>query len=98
MSLLRTWRRKRILRRARIDEALWQRVIAGLPFLAGLSTDESARLRELALLFLHEKEMHGAGGFQLTDEIRLAIALQAILPVLNLGLDPYEGWVGIVVY
>jgi Mlc titration factor MtfA (ptsG expression regulator) len=98
MSLLRTWRRKRILRRARIDEALWQRVIAGLPFLAGLSTDESARLRELALLFLHEKEMHGAGGFQLTDEIRLAIALQAVLPILNLGLRLYDGWVGVVVY
>ena len=42
--------------------------------------------------------MHGAGGLELTDEIRLAIAVQAVLPVLNLGLDLYGGWVGIVVY
>ena len=98
VTLFRSWRRKRILRRARIDDALWRRVVAGLPFLAGMTEAELARLRELALVFLHEKEMHGAGGLELTDEIRLAIAVQAVLPVLNLGLDPYEGWVGVVVY
>jgi Mlc titration factor MtfA (ptsG expression regulator) len=98
MSLFRTWRRRRVLRRTRIDDALWQRVIAGLPFLREMSPAEQARLRELALLFLHEKQMHGAGGLELTDEIRLAIAVQAVLPVLNLGLDFYEGWVGVVVY
>ena len=98
MSLFRTWRRKRVLRRARIDDTLWRRVIAGLPFLAGMDEAELARLKELVLIFLHEKEMHGAGGFHLTDEIRLAIAVQAVLPVLNLGLDLYDGWIGIVVY
>jgi len=98
MSLFRTWRRKRVLKRTGIDDALWGRVVAGLPFLAGLSREESARFRELALLFLHEKEMHGAGGFALTDEIRLAITVQAVLPILNLGLDFYDGWVGVVVY
>jgi MtfA peptidase len=98
VTLFRSWRRKRLVRAARIDDALWRRVIAGLPFLAGMSDDELGRLRELALLFVHEKEMHGAGGLELTDEIRLAIAVQAVLPVLNLGLDPYEGWVGVVVY
>ena len=98
MPLLRTWRRKRILRRSRIDDALWRQVVEGLPFLAGMSADSLARLRELALLFLHEKQLHGAGGLALTDEIRLAIALQAVLPILNLGLDLYDGWVGVVVY
>ncbi|HSD44912.1 MAG: zinc-dependent peptidase [Bacteroidota bacterium] len=96
--MLRSWRRKRVLKRATIDEALWRRVVAKLPFLAGLSADESRRLRELVVLFLHEKEMAGAGGLALTDEIRLAVALQACLPILNLGLDFYAGWVGIVVY
>jgi Mlc titration factor MtfA (ptsG expression regulator) len=96
--VFRSWRRKRILRKARIDDALWRRVIAGLPFLAGMTEAELVRLRELALLFLHEKELHGAGGLELTAEIRLAIAVQAVLPVLNLGLDTYAGWVGVVVY
>jgi Mlc titration factor MtfA (ptsG expression regulator) len=98
MALFKSWRRKRILERARIDDVLWHRVITSLPFLAGMQESELARLRELSLLFLHEKEMHGAGGLGLTDEIRLAIAVQAVLPVLNLGLDLYSGWVGIVVY
>ena len=96
--VFRTWRRKRVIKRATIDEALWSRVVAQLPFLAGLSADDARRLRELAVLFLHEKEIAAAGGLELTDEIRVAIALQACLPILNLGLDIYDGWVGIVVY
>ncbi len=42
--------------------------------------------------------MHGAGGMELSDAMRVSIAAQACLPVLNLGLDVYEGWVGLVVY
>jgi Mlc titration factor MtfA (ptsG expression regulator) len=98
ITVLRSWRRKRVLKRATIDEALWTRVVARLPFLAGLSDDEARRLRELVLLFLHEKQLAAVGGLELNDEIRLAIALQACLPILNLGLDFYEGWVGVVVY
>src|SRR5206468_11506368 len=98
MGLLRNWRRKRVLKSARIDEALWTRVASKLSFLRGLSKEETARLKQLVLLFLAEKEMHGAQGFRLTDEVRLSIAAQACLPILNLGLDVYDGWVGVVVY
>ncbi|OGA45372.1 MAG: hypothetical protein A3G25_09230 [Betaproteobacteria bacterium RIFCSPLOWO2_12_FULL_63_13] len=98
MGLLRSWRRRRVLARTRIDPALWQQVSATLPFLRGLSDEERARLWELSKLFLSEKQMHGAQGLDLTDAMRLSIAVQACLPVLNLGLDWYEGWVGIVVY
>ena len=98
MGLIRNWQRKRALEKTRIDEALWQDVLAGLPFLRGLSAADLARLRELAVLFLSEKEMHGADGFELTDEVRLSITLQACLPILNLGLDQYDDWVGVVVY
>ena len=98
MGFLRNWRRKRALKSARIDEALWARAAARLSFLRGLSDEETARLKELVVLFLAEKEMHGAQGLRLTDEVRLSIAAQACLPILNLGLDVYNGWVGIVVY
>ena len=98
MGFFRSWRRRRTLARTRLDATLWQRVIAGLPFLRGLSSEELARLRDLAILFLAEKEMHGAQGLELTDEVRLSIAAQACLPVLNLGLEWYEGWVGVIVY
>jgi len=98
MGFLREWRRKRTLRSARLDDALWKKVSAKLSFLRGLSDADTARLKEVVLLFLAEKEMHGAHGLELTDEVRLSIAAQACLPILNLGLDTYEGWVGVIVY
>ncbi len=98
MGFLREWHRKRVLKGARIDEALWARVASKLSFLRGLSEEETARLKQLVVLFLSEKEMHGAHGLKLTDEARLSIAAQACLPILNLGLDIYNGWVGVIVY
>ena len=98
MGLFQSWRRRRTLARTNLDPELWRRVTGALPFLRGLSGDELARLRELAVLFLVEKEMHGAHGLELTDAVRLSIAVQACLPILNLGIDWYEGWVGVIVY
>ncbi len=76
-----------------IDDELWRRATRGLGFLP-----DSPRLRELALLFLAEKEFAGAHGLEVTDEMRVSIAAQACLPILELGLDWYAGWRGIVVY
>jgi len=76
----------------------WAQVERGLPFLGHLSAAERARLREMALAFIAQKEWHGAQGLRLTPAIQLAIALQACLPVLNLGLDSYRGWLGVIVY
>ncbi len=92
------WRRKRILARHHIADELWCATLADLPFLSYLNDDERARLRDMALLFLTEKEMHGAAGLVLSEAIRLSIAVQACLPILNLGLDYYRGWVGVIVY
>lgn len=98
LGLFKTWRRKRALHRFVLDEALWQHVTRSLPFLHGLTAAEWQRLQDYAVLFLQEKEMHGARGFVPSDAVRLSIAVQACLPILNLGLDAYQGWVGIVIY
>ena len=98
MGWIRDWKRKRILRHHRIDDALWRRAMTHLPFLAGLSAAEEKRLREFAVVFLAEKQLAPVGGLKLSDDDRVEIALQACLPVLQLGLDWYDGWVGIVVY
>jgi hypothetical protein len=98
MGFLREWRRRRTLKSARLDETLWGRVAAKLSFLRGLSDEDTARLKRLVVLFLAEKEMHGAHGLELTDDVRLSIAAQACLPILNLGLDLYQSWVGVIVY
>src|SRR5688572_32300067 len=98
MGWLRDWKRKRVLRRHSIDDALWRRAQRHLPFLRGLSADEARRLQELAVLFLAEKQLTPVGGLVLSDDDRVEIALQACLPVLELGLDCYHGWVGVVVH
>ena len=93
MGWLTNWRRQRVLARHRIDNALWARATQGLSFLPA-----TPKLRELVLLFLAEKEFAGAHGLELTDEMRVSIAAQACLPILELSLDWYRGWRGIVVY
>lgn len=81
-----------------IPDPLWRATLARYPFLAERSAGEVQRLRALAAEFLAGKEFHGAGGLVITDEIALAIAAQAVLPVLHLGLSWYDDFVGIVVH
>lgn len=92
------WRRRRILQRFPIADTLWQYAVSHLPALQGLSTDELTRLRQWVSLFLREKSINGAGGLVLTDQMRVIIATQACLPILNLDLDCYAGWEEIIVY
>lgn len=81
-----------------VTDAQWARVEATLPFLDYLEPGDRPRLRRMALEFLACKQFHGAHDFALHDDMLLSIALQASLPVLNIGLDAYKGWVGVVVY
>lgn len=83
---------------APVPDAMWDLTVSGLPFLQTLDADERARLRTLAEAFLAEKEFTAAGQLELSDQMCLSIAVQGCLPILNLGLGWYRGWVGIVVY
>jgi Mlc titration factor MtfA (ptsG expression regulator) len=93
MGWLTEWRRRRVLARHRMDDALWERATRPLTFLP-----RTPKLRELALLFLAEKDLVGAHDLEVTDVMRVSIAAQACLPILELGLDWYAGWHGVVVY
>jgi Mlc titration factor MtfA (ptsG expression regulator) len=95
---LKDWLKQKALARVQVSDAQWHEAEARLPFLGHLDADERRRLREMAREFLAEKEWSAAQDLVLTPEIQLSIALQACLPVLNLGLEHYRGWVGIVVY
>ncbi|MDD5383830.1 MAG: zinc-dependent peptidase [Gallionella sp.] len=95
---LKNWRRRYILQHAMLPEEAWRAAVSGLPVLRGLSKEEMERLRELATLLLNEKQVVAAGGFSLDDNTRIKIAAQACLPILNLGLDYYAGWVSVIVY
>src|SRR5262245_7082068 len=98
MGWLRDWKRKRVLAQHRVEDAMWKRALRHLPFLRGLPADEECRLKDMAIVFLAEKQFSPVRGVKLSDDDRLEIALQACLPVLELGLDWYDGWVGIVVH
>ncbi|NCC29649.1 MAG: zinc-dependent peptidase [Gammaproteobacteria bacterium] len=100
MRALTDWWQARVLERerARVDPLDWSRVRDALPLLEDLNEEETRRLADLALLFLRDKRLDPAQGLELTDRMRLAIALQACLPVLELGLDWYRGWYAVIVY
>ena len=93
MGWLNDWRRRRVLRKHAVDETLWTELLRRMRFLRG-----GQKLRDLALLFLAEKEFAGVRGIEVTDAMRVSIAAQACLPILELGLDWYRGWRGVVVY
>ena len=96
----RRWRDDDACRQHAIPEALWQLTLARYPFLGWRSREQLMRLRRLATLFLARKEFSGAHGLVVTDEIAVAVAAQAVLPVLNLdeGLNLYDGFIGIVMH
>ncbi|MBC7604612.1 MAG: zinc-dependent peptidase [Ramlibacter sp.] len=91
------WLRRRPSSRP-IPEPVWQKVLASYPFLAALPASDITQLRELSSQFLASKEFHGAHGFVITDDVAVSIAAQAVLPVLHLGLNWYDDFVGIVVH
>lgn len=95
---LRGWREARTLARRAIPDALWQLTLARFPFLARRSDADRTRLRELATLFLADKEFAGMQGLHVDDGMAVAIAAQACLPVLQLGLASYAAFKGIVVH
>jgi MtfA peptidase len=98
LQALRLRRETRALQRRAIADELWQACLADLPFIAARPAEQQERLRRMASLFLDRKEFAGAQGFVVTDRIALTVALQACLPVLELGLDQYDGFVGIVMH
>src|SRR4030095_6112676 len=97
-SALRAWRRSRILARGKLDERAWRLALQRFPFAQGLSAEERTRLQDLTILFLHDKRFATAHGLQLTEAMRLHVAIQACILILNLGIEFYRGWREIIVY
>ncbi len=100
MVRLSDWWQTRILEqeRLRFSAGDWEQAWASLPLLRNLGSAETERLADLALLFLRDKSLEPAQGLLLTAPMRLMIALQACLPVLELGLDWYRGWYAVILY
>lgn len=97
-NMIKEWREQRVLDNSKYSQDDWQQAAQLVVILERLDFDELARLFEMATLFLDDKSITGAQGFEITDRVRQSIALQACLPILNLGLDWYAGWSSIIIY
>jgi Mlc titration factor MtfA (ptsG expression regulator) len=76
------WRRSILL--ARPFPVEWFDIVKRkLPFYARMQPDEQQQLLDLIRLFVADKTFYGCKGLQITDEIRITIAAQACLLLLN---------------
>lgn len=89
---------RRFLEPATIPEQIWKDVRQRIRYVCALPRDDWERLRLLTIKFLGTKTFEGAQGMVITDTVRIQIAMQACLLILNLGLDFYRGWQAIIVY
>src|SRR5688500_1572903 len=77
----------------------WRRAIErNVPIVRRLPPTDQRELFGHVQVFLAEKHFEGAGGLELTDEIRVTIAAQACLLLLHRETDYYPLLKSIIVY
>jgi len=64
----------------------------------GLQATERDHLEDLIKVFINEKNFEGCGGLIITDEIKVTVAAQACLLLLNLKHNYYDQLVSILIY
>lgn len=97
-KMLRRWNMRRILRRDPIPHHIWHGATRQIAVLQELDAVQMAHLRELATWFLHSKAINGVQGLEVTPAMRVTVAAQACLLILNLDIDYFDGWVEVILY
>jgi len=92
------WRRRRYLRDGLVSASGFSQVLGWTPSCSGLDTEARDRLRGLVTLFLHEKAFEAVNHAEIAPQERLLIAVNACLPILNLGIEAYDEWTTVIVY
>jgi len=93
------WFRPRARPRSQpIDPSLWRECTGSWLFMRGLTPEEDARLKALCESFLAGKHFSGTHGLEVDERMRIAVAAQACILVLELGIEWLEGWSEIIVY
>ncbi len=77
----------------------WRKILRkNLPFFYKIPADLQLQLKDKMQIFLSEKQFVGRKGQDITDEVRVTIAAQACLLLLNRNTDFYPFLKTIVVY
>ena len=92
------WSRPVTLSRRPVPESWAERVRELVPMTALLPEADFARLLKFIQVFLAEKNIEGAGGLEVTDDMRLSIAAQACLLVLWMEVGLFPGLKTVIVY
>ncbi len=95
--LLPRWRLRRALAQALAPEAL-ALLARNIPVYTRLAPDLREQLNGLVKQFLHQKKFVGCAGLEVTDEMRLTIAGQACLLLLNRPSKVYPALHAVLVY
>ncbi len=91
--------RRRKAVRGRPFPPAWQDVLSeNVPYFGRLSSEDQDELRGLVQIFLDEKRFEGCGGLVVDDEIRVTIAAQASILLLNRDSDVYPDLEVVLVY
>lgn len=98
LKFYQNWRDQGIIKKSEITAEQWRLAIDYLPLLQGLSSSELTKLQHLATLFIYKKNFIATHDLQVSLEMAQLIALQACLPILNLGMHYYKDWSDIVIY
>ena len=97
MSFLRRRRRDRLARQPFPPE--WLEILRKrFPYYRLLSAEEQRRLQLLIRSFVDAVRFEGCAGLAMTDEIRVTIAAQASILLLNRDEDAYPGLRSVLVY
>jgi Mlc titration factor MtfA (ptsG expression regulator) len=94
---LRAYRQRRVAAHPFPDR--WRKILRRrVPLLRRLPVDLQLQLRKLIQIFIAEKTFIGCAGLRVTEEMRVVIAAQACLLVLNRSMQHYDNVRQILVY
>ncbi len=92
-----SWQRSRV--RASAFPAAWRKILQRrVPLVRSLPVDLQLQLKKHMQVFIAEKSFLGCGGLQITEEMRVVIAAQACLLILNRATDYFGKVRQILVY
>jgi len=89
---------RRVLKLYPIPHDIWQNITRRVLVLKDLDAVQMAHLRELTTWFLDQKSINGAQALKVTTPMRVTVAAQACLLILNLGVEYFDGWIEVILY